>query len=314
MMEGAKHLKTILDSSMAEYQCVLAEEDLACEWSDNGLLYVLQSDRGLSDFAQIDQILSEHFGVQARQISGAELPSFDPALRPGLAGAFFYRDDASLRPDLLALEWSRRLRDRGVQFVENCELLSIRTSNRRVTHVVTSDGEKQVDRIVVATGAWSPQLARELGCLIPIEPGKGYSVTMARPDPCPTYPMLFPEHKVGMTPFGDRYRLGSMMEFVGYDSTVPPQRIAQLRESATPYLVAPFTDEVIDTWYGWRPMTWDSLPIIGAVPNLCNAYLATGHNMLGLSLSTATGRLIAELIREVPPHIDPAPFSPRRFN
>jgi hypothetical protein len=158
------------------------------------------------------------------------------------------------------------------------------------------------------------RLSRRLGCSIPVEPGKEYSVTMGQPDPCPTYPMLFPEHRVGVTPFDNRFRLGSMMELSGYDSTVPRQRIAQLRESAIPYLVTPFTQGAEETWYGWRPRTWDSLPIIGSVPNLSNAYLATGHNMLGLSLATATARLIAEMICGAPTHIDAAAFSPQRFN
>jgi D-amino-acid dehydrogenase len=60
-------------------------------------------------------------------------------------------------------------------------------------------------------------------------------------------------------------------------------------------------------------MTWDSLPIVGQVPRLENAWLATGHNMLGLSLAAATGRLIAEMVQGQPTHIDPAPFSPARF-
>ena len=60
-------------------------------------------------------------------------------------------------------------------------------------------------------------------------------------------------------------------------------------------------------------MTWDSLPIIGAVPRSKNAFLATGHNMLGLSLAPSTGRLLAELMCGNQPHIDPQPFSPGRF-
>jgi D-amino-acid dehydrogenase len=60
-------------------------------------------------------------------------------------------------------------------------------------------------------------------------------------------------------------------------------------------------------------MTWDSLPIIGRTPRLENVYLATGHNMLGMSLATATGKLIAELMSGRPPHLDPAAFSPQRF-
>ena len=60
-------------------------------------------------------------------------------------------------------------------------------------------------------------------------------------------------------------------------------------------------------------MTWDSLPIIGRVPRLNNAYLATGHNMLGISLAAGTGRLITEIIQGQPEHIDPVAFSPERF-
>jgi len=125
--------------------------------------------------------------------------------------------------------------------------------------------------------------------------------------------MLFPEHKVGVTPFENGYRLGSIMDFAGYDSTISTRRIDQLRESAVPYLVTPFTKDIREKWYGWRPMTWDSLPIIGRVPNLGNAYLATGHNMLGMSLATATGKLIAEILQGKSTHLDPAPYSPGRF-
>jgi D-amino-acid dehydrogenase len=125
--------------------------------------------------------------------------------------------------------------------------------------------------------------------------------------------MLFPEHNVGVTPFDYGYRLGSMMEFIGFDTSIPERRIRQLRESAKPYLIEPFTEEIQDTWYGWRPMTWDSLPIIGGVPRLGNAYLATGHNMLGLSLAAGTGKLIAELVQGQTTHIDATAFSPERF-
>jgi D-amino-acid dehydrogenase len=119
---------------------------------------------------------------------------------------------------------------------------------------------------------------------------------------------------VGVSPFDGGYRLGSMMEFAGFDDSIPERRIEQLRNSAKPYLVAPFTEGgEQQTWYGWRPMTWDSLPIIGRTPRLANAWLATGHNMLGLSLATATGKLIAEMIQERETHIDPTAFSPNRF-
>jgi D-amino-acid dehydrogenase len=267
----------------------------------------------MDDFARTDRLLTEEFGVAARRIKGDDLPGFDPSLRAGLSGAFHYPDDVSIRPDRLNAEWERRLRERGVRFLEHCRLEGVTKVRGRATALQTSLGPLKADRIVIATGAWSSQLSSALQCPIPIEQGKGYSVTMDRPQTCPRHPMLFPEHRVGVSPFATGYRLGSMMEFAGFDTSIPPARIQQLQESSRPYLVAAPAHGEQRTWYGWRPMTWDSLPIIGRVPKLENVWLATGHNMLGLSLATATGKLIAELVEHQVPHIDPAPFSPDRF-
>ncbi|WP_166822288.1 NAD(P)/FAD-dependent oxidoreductase [Thalassoroseus pseudoceratinae] len=314
MLESGRHLKAILDASMSEYRRLVVEEEFDCDWQERGLLYVLETEHGMQEFAKTDQILSNEFGVPAQRIDSEELKTFEPALKTGLAGAFHYPHDTSLRPDLLASQWSERLRKRGVKFQENCPVHGVGSNNSLVNHLATSTGELKADYYVFATGAWSRRLSRELKCSIPVQPGKGYSVTMTPPNPSPAHPMLFPEHKVGVTPFADRYRIGSMMEFVGYDTSIPERRISQLQSSAASYLNTPTSNDVYETWYGFRPMTWDSLPIIGRVPKLQNVYLATGHNMLGMSLATATGRIISELVTRQTPHIDPAPFSPSRFN
>ncbi len=313
MLTAGRHLKAILDSSLDEYKQIVRDESLDCEWTENGLLYVLQTEHGMEDFAKNDRFLTEHFGVTARRIEGTELPALEPALKTGLAGAFHYPHDVSIRPDLLNASWADRLKARGVTFHEYKDVIQIHKSAGQITHLETHYGDLTADRFVFAAGALSAKLATALECRIPIEPGKGYSVTMPRPTICPQYPMLFPEHRVGVSPFLNGYRLGSMMEFSGFNATIPAQRIQQLRDSAKPYLVEPFTDGEQQTWFGWRPMTWDSLPIIGPVPRLSNAFLATGHNMLGVSLATATGRLVTELMLDQTPHIDPTAFSPQRF-
>ena len=298
---------------MTEYRKMISEQTLGCEWHESGLLHVLETNSGMQDFAETDKLLADQFGILALRIEGDDLPEFDPAIKSGLAGAFYYEGDAFVRPDILNSNWSNRLRENGVTFVENCKLIGIIKKQGQVKSLQTSQGTLTADRFVFAVGAWSAQLSSHLECRIPVEPGKGYSVTMERPGVCPKFPMLFPEHNVGVTPFEHGYRLGSMMEFTGFDTSIPDRRISQLRESAKPYLVEPFTEKILDTWYGWRPMTWDSLPIIGRVPRLNNAYLATGHNMLGLSLAAGTGKLITEIIQEKTTHIDSMAFSPERF-
>ncbi|MCA8986657.1 MAG: FAD-dependent oxidoreductase [Planctomycetaceae bacterium] len=313
MLAAAGPLKAILVSSMAEYETLIPENGIDCEWRKSGLLFVLKTPHGVDEFRKHERIITEQFDTPAQWLDGDELTQLEPALKPGLAGAYLYKQDGFLRPDKLTRSWAEYLKKQGVQFDEQCELQEVERKNGAISSLKTSQGTIPVDQLVIATGAWSTLLARLLDCKIPIQPGKGYSVLMDRPDPCPNLPMLFPEHKVGVTPFQDRYRLGSMMEFAGYDSSIPRKRIDQLRRSAEPYLISPCTNVEYETWTGWRPMTWDSLPIIGSAPGLCNTFLATGHNMLGVSLAPATGKLLTEIMTSKTPHLDANPYSAKRF-
>ena len=171
----------------------------------------------------------------------------------------------------------------------------------------------QGDKFVVATGAWTPFLNEHLGCKIPIEPGKGYSLTMPRPERMPKIPIIFEDAHVAITPMENKYRIGSTMEFVGYDSSLNRKRLDLLRMAAEKYLHDPYCDPVEEEWYGWRPMTWDGKPIIDRSPVMNNVWVAAGHNMLGISLATGTGRLIREMIMGQTPHVDAAHFSIERL-
>ncbi|MEM9367437.1 MAG: FAD-dependent oxidoreductase [Planctomycetota bacterium] len=314
MLFAGQHLKAILDSSRTEYDDIISTHHLDCQYRATGLLFVLQSSAGWKAFEHTDRFLTEHFGVQAEAIAGAELPDFDAALKPGLKGAFYYPGDASVRPDQLCAQWVDCLKRRGVEFRERCPAMSVQRDGVNVVGIQTPDGLHSADQVVFCLGSHSSTLQGDLGCKLPVLPGKGYSVTMRRPKVCPEYPMLFPEHKVGVSPFADGYRLGSMMEFAGFDSSIPEKRISQLKHSAEPYLKEPYASEELERWYGWRPMTWDSLPIIGPIAKHSNAYVAAGHNMLGLSLAPATGRLISEMIMGVETHIDASAYSVQRFS
>ncbi len=313
VLSAGRHLQVILDASMDEYTHLITQKPLKCEWKEEGLLYVFKSNRQMDSFSKMDHLLSEHFGVSTRRLEGKELISFDPGLRRGLAGGFHYPKDRSVRPELLNREWVDDLKAEGVEFIQNCELQKIRHVGGRIESLLTSAGEIEAERVVFSLGVLTAEWAKELECRIPLQPGKGYSLTMDRPIHAPIHPILIPEHKVAVSPFEKGLRLGSMMEFSGYDSSIPEDRIEQLRDSVRPYLNASVDGEATETWYGWRPMTWDSLPVIGPVPSIRNAFLATGHNMLGLSLAPSTGRLISEMMTGEKPHIDPTPYLPSRF-
>jgi D-amino-acid dehydrogenase len=124
---------------------------------------------------------------------------------------------------------------------------------------------------------------------------------------------MFEEDRVAITPMQSAYRIGSTMEFAGYDERLPPARLELLRRGARLYLVEPEGASVLEEWWGWRPMVPDGLPLIGFVPGRENLLVAAGHGMLGLSMAPATGRLVAELIDRQPPHVEPAPYRLDRF-
>jgi len=314
MLEASQTLHSLLDSSASEYRTLLGGSELECEWKDNGMLFVFRSERALEDFAKTDTLLSSEYGLAAQLIRGDSLQEFEPALLDDLAGAYFYEGDSHLRPNHLNAAWTDLLKSRGVGFIEHCRVDAVEKQGGVVTGLCTSQGDMTADHYVFAAGAWSSWLAASLDCEIPVEPGKGYSVTMKCPDSMPTHPMLMPEKHIGVTPFDNGLRIASMMEFAGFDTSIPPFRIQQLQDSAMPFLKDPTGPVIEDTWYGWRPMTWDSLPIIGRVAHLPNALLATGHNMLGLSLAPVTGMAIADLIAERPTDLPLDAVSPARFS
>ena len=313
MLEAASVLHAILEASIAEYRDLLADPQLESEWQSNGLLLVFEGERALGEYGDTDVLLTREFGVTARYLNSDELATFEPALLEGLAGAYYYEDDGHLRPDRLNASWSSMLRAQGVRFVEGCRLEQVTKGNGEITGLVTSQGRMRADRYIFATGAWSGKWSYDLECRIPVEPGKGYSVTMTKPTTMPEYPMLMPEKHIGVTPFDNGYRIASMMEFAGFDDSIPPFRIQQLQDSAKPFLKEPVGPAVENKWYGWRPMTWDSLPIVGRVPSVRNALIATGHNMLGLTLAPVTGLLIADLVSERDSELPVAALSPARF-
>lgn len=338
VVESAAGIHALLLSSRKLYDQLFADESFDCEWQKLGLLFVFRTLGALEKHIAADERVEQQLmngksaggnghadpaaetvealfpNLQTKRFDSKSLLELEPALKPGLAGALLYEYDAHLRPDRLMSSWRTVLEKRGVQIREGCHVEAITgDSGGTARSLTSSQGQLRADKFVFALGAWTPMLNRHLGCKIPIQPGKGYSMTMPRPAICPKYPMLLEEDRVAVTPMLSGYRLGSTMEFAGYDPRVNPKRLELLRVGASRYLQEPYCEPVLEKWCGWRPMTYDSRPIIDRSPAWQNVWIAAGHNMLGLSMSPATGRLVAEMINDQPPHVDAKPYSATRF-
>lgn len=311
MLATANALHPLLQSSLALYRGMVAE-GIRCEWQERGLLTVHHDPRAFEAYRPTAAMIEARFGLRATPYAGDDVLELEPALRPGLGGAWHYEGDCHLRPDVLMASLRRDLEGRGVRFVEGATVEALeRGEDGRARAVRTGDGSLEADAFVVAAGAMTTLLGDTLGFRVPIEPGKGYSITTTVPARTPRHPMIFEDSHVAITPMDSGYRIGSTMEFVGYDETIHPRRLKLLTDAARKYLVDPM-GEVQETWYGWRPMSSDGRPVIDRAPALANVWVAAGHSMTGLSMAPATGRLVAELVVGEPPHIDPTPYGIER--
>ena len=302
----------ILRLSNSLYGNFLQAEKIACDYEHKGILMVFKDASGMDEYAHTNKYL-KRCGVPAQPLVGQALRQLEPALRDDVYGGWFHPADSHLRPDYLLREFKRVLTRYAVRIQEYCRLRHLHTNGQRIKSAETSDGHFTADTYILATGAWTPEITRNLKLKLPIQPGKGYSLTMARPGNCPEIPCIFEDESVVATPWASGYRLGGTMEFSGCNTRIIARRIQSLKTVAHRYLKEPIGRPVHENWVGMRPMVHDDLPLIGRVPGQNNLVAATGHGMMGLSMAMATGKIVADLTTGREPPMDISPFSLARF-
>ena len=311
---SARAKSRLLNDSRTRLEAWVRDYALDCEFVPSGEDYVCRTEQRLEYELRQVPFLRE-LGVPVTVVDGPAYEAMEPALKAGVAGAIRFDGDAALRPDRYVAELARAVRERGGEILEGWALEGI-DHQRDGLRVHTSQGVLSAREVVCAMGAWSPKLAGALGMPAlrgAMQPGKGYSITYDPPARVPSRPLMLRERSVCVTAWASGYRLGSTMEFSGFDETLNPRRLAALERGAAEYLHEPVGPVVRERWFGWRPMSCDDIPIIGRVPGREHLWLATGHGMMGIGMSTGTGQLVADLVTGRAPSVDPAPFSPSRF-
>jgi D-amino-acid dehydrogenase len=302
----------LLRGSKQLYTELRAEEGLVGEYEAKGLLMVHRTEADMAAYAETNDLLMP-YGLGAEPLVGERLLRLEPSLHPKVYGGWYYRNDSHLRPESLMSAWHRLVADKGVAIEEEAAVGRFDTLGGRVVGVRTSKGVYRARDVVIAAGAWSLALAHQLGFPLPLQPGKGYSITYPPSKRQPAIPCYFHEPNVVATPWSSGLRLGGTMAFQGYDTTLNPHRVAHMERAGRSYLANPPAGTAGVAWAGLRPMSADDMPLVGPLPGWTNVTLATGHGMLGLTTAPGTGRLVAEMVTEKSLHLDPKPFRPDRF-
>jgi D-amino-acid dehydrogenase len=254
------------------------------------------------------------------RLSAAQARELESGLSPTIAGGLLYEEERHVRPDTLCAGLAAELPRRGVEVRSGAEVTGVERRGGRVAAVLTRRGDSaaasgrlEADRFLISSGAWSGPVARLFGFRLPMQAGKGYSVTLRRPGCRVGRPLYFGDHNAGGTPFDGALRLGGTMELSGLNQRLDGRRVAAIRRAAELYLPAVFAAEAGEEWVGMRPITPDGLPAIGRAPGLENVFVAAGHGMLGMTLGPATAAVVAGLIAGGGGGEDLRPFDPARF-
>ena len=168
---------------------------------------------------------------------------------------------------------------------------------------------------MLAAGAWTSDLLKSIGKRLPMQAGKGYSLTLDTPRETPNLCSILTEAKVAVSPMDGKLRFAGTMEVCGNNLKVNPRRVKGIINSVNQYFPEFQASDFSETepWAGLRPCSPDGLPYIGRINGTSNLTVATGHSMMGLSMGPVTGKLVAELVAESTPFLDIKKLDPLRF-
>jgi len=254
-------------------------------------------------------------GIEARILTLSEAQAMEPDVKVEARGAVYFPGDAHLIPQLFIKNLIQYLKEKGVRILSNTKVENFSTNEDEITGIRFNNEARTFDEYVIATGAWSGVFCSKLGIDLPMQSGKGYSFTLSDVQKNIKIPSLLLEGRVAVTPMGSSLRFGGTMEINGTDRSVNMNRVKGIVESIPKYypemkIAVPNIKEV---WNGLRPCSPDGLPYIGRATLFNNLVIATGHSMMGLSLGSATGKLVSELIDEKPTSMNLSPFNPERY-
>ncbi|MGZ5218785.1 MAG: NAD(P)/FAD-dependent oxidoreductase [Chitinophagaceae bacterium] len=312
---SAVPLRDIAILSQQEYKLWSTLPGFDFAYEHKGLLEVFQT-QAMAEYAKHTVEKAKALGLDAELLSYEALQKLEPQTKINGLGAIFFKCDAHLYPDKLMKSLLGYLQQQGVQLIANEEVTGFEKEKKRIKKVITTKQAVEADEIVIATGAWSREIAAMLDTKIPMMPGRGYSLTLENSKYHLNYPAVLMEGRVAITPMdGNKIRFGGTMEVVSTKTPPRYERVKGILSAVKRFLPEfdipmPAKDKL---WYGYRPCSADGLPYIGRISKFENVVVATGHAMLGLSLGAGTGKLVSEIVDEKKSSIDIGAFEVERF-
>ena len=282
---------------------------------DAGLLPLVRHDGGLwiyRDDAALDRDGPfwqgrKDKGLPFHRLSSDELRQAEPAISRDWSAAVLEPDWHHVRdPYKVVAGLGDLVQRRGGKVLQE-EVQDFDRGPSDVRAVVTQGGRHEADAIVIAAGAWSDRLTRKLGDWVPLESQRGYHVTLPNAGVETRHLVVVGAAKIAITTMDMGVRIVGASAFTGVDA---PADWSQSKMVLTwgKRVLPGLSDAGMTEWFGERPLTPDSLPVLGRSPHFGNVFYAFGHSHMGLTTGAVTGKLIAEAVSGQKTTIDLTPF------
>ena len=280
-----------------------------------GLVMLYQTHKAEKEEQELAGMAHE-YGMNPRSLSTMDLKRLEPDIEINALGGIIYPQDAHLDPEKLMGALRENVNKLGVEVIRGVKVKKVKHSGNKISTIETDEGSHTAEEFVLAAGTWSTDLASSLKLSLPIQPGKGYSMTLRIPSVKIKTPMILTEAKVSVTPLGDKIRFGGTMELGNRHPGIHHSRVEGIVRSVHRYFPGISTDEFkkVQVWSGFRPCSPDGLPYIGRFSRYPNLIAASGHAMLGVSLAPVTGNLVAGIVEGSQPPFSIEALSPDRFS
>lgn len=303
----------VLNARTIEFFDMWKADGVRFEMHELGLLFTFL-DHSLVPATLDDLRALEPYGCTvAEPLDGDAARDLEPALSDEVTAGVFVAAERHVRPESLAAGLAARLTGLGATICSGVEVDALVARNGSIAGLLTGQGQLSADRVVLAAGAHTGRLAASAGVTLHIQAGKGYSLTIPHPTLKLRHPIYMVGRKIGAVSYDDALRVGGTMELSGVNEHLNRRRISGLKRGAAAYLRRAPAWERAAEWVGMRPITPDGLPFIGRLPGLENAWIATGHAMVGVTLTPSTAVLLADLVEGGDGWTDHRPFDPGRF-
>ena len=294
------------------YEEIEKEPGFDFHFEKKGLLMLCKTEKMLEEEIKVAQLAGD-VHLESKVLSKEELRIMEPSVSEDVIGATYYSCDSHTTPHEFMNNMKTYLLAQGVEIKDNEKVHDIQIKDGAIRKVVTSQGSYLADEYILAAGSWTGLVAKKIGMKLLLQAGKGYRINVNRETNI-SLPAILAEAKAAVTPMNGFTRFAGTMEIAGISDKINPVRVKAIAKAAQDYYkhVSITEEEIRGASSGLRPLSPDGLPYIGRTQKCSNLTIATGHAMMGWSMATGTGKLVAEIISENKTSLELNPFSPDR--